>query len=130
MKKLSQRTAILVAAVTLVAFCAGVLMAANKFGKPKSVVHVVTIKWKDGTTDEQIKAAVDGVEKVAASYPGIKNVWLRAIKVQGEGYTHAVVMEFESEEALKKYTGSEAQKEWYKVYIPIRGQSTTHDITN
>jgi len=108
----------------------GFAVAANKFGKPKSVIHVVTVKWKEGSTPEQIKAALDGVEKVAEAYPGIKNVWIRSIKVQGAGYTHAFVMEFESEDALKNYAGSEAQKEWYKVYLPIRGESTTHDITN
>lgn len=130
MKKFINRRAIALAVCSLALCGAGILGAAGQFGKPKSVIHVVTIKWKEGTTPEQIKAAIDGVEKVAASYPGIKNIWTRAIKVQGPGYTHAVVMEFESEEALQKYAGSEAQKEWYKVYLPIRGQSTTHDITN
>jgi hypothetical protein len=67
---------------------------------------------------------------VAEAYPGIRNIWIRSIKVQGAGYTHAFVMEFDSEESLKNYAGSEAQKEWYKVYLPIRGESTTHDITN
>jgi len=123
-----RKVAAVVLGATLV-FSAGV-MAANKFGKPKSVIHVITVKWKEGTTPEQIKAALAGAETVAANYVGIKNVWTRAIKVQGQGYTHAMVMEFESEDALNKYTGSEAQKEWYKVYLPIRGESTTHDITN
>jgi hypothetical protein len=110
---------------------AGVLAAAHKFGKPKSVIHVVTVKWKDGTKPGQIQAALNGVEKLAEGYPGIKNVWLRSIKVQGDiGQTHAFVMEFESEDALKKYADSGAQKEWYKVYLPIREESRTHDITN
>jgi hypothetical protein len=39
-------------------------------------------------------------------------------------------MEFESEAALKKYAGSEPQQEWYKVYMPIREESRTHDVTN
>ena len=104
---------------------------ANDLGKPDSVIHVVTVKWKDGTTPEQIQKALDGVAKLAAAYPGIKNVWLRSVKVQGEvGQTHAFVMEFASEQALKDYAGSAAQKEWYKVYLPIRDQSRTHDITN
>lgn len=108
---------------------AGWLLAA-RYGKPKTVIHVVTVKWNEGVTPEQIRAATDGVEKLAAAYPGIKNVWTRAIKVQGRGYTHAYVMEFESEDALKKYAGSPAQQDWYKVYMPIRAESTTHDITN
>jgi hypothetical protein len=54
---------------------------------------------------------------------------VKAIKVQGTA-THAIVMEFADEAALKAYSGSDAQKEWYKVYLPIRGKSTTFDITN
>jgi len=130
MKRLTIAKALATAALALTLMGAGALIAANKYGKPTSVIHVVTVRWKAGTTPEQIKAALAGVEKVAATYPGVKNVWIKTLKVQGQGYNNAFVMEFESEKALKDYTDSEAQKEWYKVYLPIRDQSTTHDITN
>jgi hypothetical protein len=96
---------------------------------PKSVIHVVTVKWKEGTTPEQIKAALDGVQALTKSFPGITRVWTRSIKVQG-GAANAFVMEFADEAALKAYGGSDAQKEWYKAYLPIRERSTTFDITN
>jgi hypothetical protein len=96
---------------------------------PKTVLHVVTVKWKDGTTAEQIKTALDGVQSLPAAYKGITHVWTRSIKVQG-GKANAFVMEFADEAALKDYAGSPAQKEWYKTYMPIRGESTTFDITN
>ena len=117
-----------IAALLVAAGFGAGLLAQNKFGKPTSVIHVVTVDWKQGTTPAQIRAALDGVEKMAAAYPGIKNVWLRSIKVQGK--SHAFVMEFASEQALKDYTDSKAQLEWYKVYTPIREESATHDITN
>ncbi|MFN7923763.1 MAG: Dabb family protein [Bryobacteraceae bacterium] len=129
MKSFSTRAVIAVAAAAL-AIGAGIATAANQFGKPTTIVHVITVKWKEGTTPEQIKAAVDGVEKVAANYPGIKNVWTKTLKVQGQGYSNALVMEFESKAAFDAYTNSPAQKEWYKTYLPIRSESTTHDITN
>ena len=97
--------------------------------KPRSVIHVVTIQWKDGTTAEQIQKATRTLENM--NYPGLKNVWTRPIKMQlPEGYKQIFVMEFESEEALKKYADSPAQKAWYDVYLPIREESRTHDITN
>lgn len=130
MKKSFSVKFVLAVAAAAVVLGAGIATAANQFGKPKSVIHVVTVRWKEGTTPEQIKAAVDGVEKVAANYPGIKNVWTKTLKVQGKGYANAMVMEFESPASLEAYTGSAAQKEWYKVYLPIRDESTTHDITN
>ena len=97
--------------------------------KPKSVIHVITIQWKADATPEQIQKAIRAAENIA--FPGIKNVWTRPIKMQlEEGYKHIIVMEFESEEALKKYADSPAQKQWYESYIPVRQESRTHDITN
>ncbi len=96
---------------------------------PKSVIHVITVSWKAGTTPEQIKAALDGVQALPAQFKGITHVWTKSMKVQG-GKANAIVMEFVNEAALEGYSGSEAQKEWYKTYLPIREQSTTFDITN
>lgn len=104
---------------------------------PKSVIHVVTVAWKPGTTEEQIKAALDGVKAMPAKYPGMTRVWTKTLKVQNprglpkeQEKTHVFVMEFADEAAFKAYTDSPAQLEWYKTYLPIRGSSTTHDITN
>lgn len=102
---------------------------------PKSVVHVVTVAWKEGTTPEQIQAALDGAKALPAAFKGITHVWTKALKVQNPpgttvNRTHIIVMEFADEQALKDYANSDAQKEWYKLYLPIRAQSTTHDITN
>ena len=102
---------------------------------PKSVIHVVTVAWKEGTTPEQIQAALDGAQALPAACKGITRVWTKAVKVQNAPgttvkRTHAIVMEFADEAALKTYTDSDAQKAWYKLYLPIREQSTTHDITN
>ena len=96
---------------------------------PKSVIHVVTVSWKEDATEAQIKAALDGVHVMAKNYDGISRVWTRTIKAQGNR-SHAFVMEFTSEKALADYAGSDAQKEWYKVYYPARAGSTTFDITN
>ena len=97
--------------------------------KPKSVIHVITIQWKADATAEEIQKALRAAEDI--NYPGVKNVWTKPIKMQlPEGYKHIIVMEFESEEALKKYADSPAQKKWYEAYMPIREESRTQDITN
>ena len=96
---------------------------------PKSVIHIVTVDFKNGTTPEQIKAAVDGVQKLPSQYKGITRVWTRVVKNQS-GKQHIFVMEFADEAALKNYADSDAQKEWYKSYMPIREQSATSDVTN
>ena len=96
---------------------------------PKTIIHVVTVAWKAGTTPEQIKAALDGAQALPESYKGITHVWTKTLKAQGDK-ANAIVMEFADEAAFKAYSDSPAQKEWYKVYLPIRQESTTFDITN
>ena len=104
-------------------------MAEGSATAPKTLIHVVTVAFKEGTTPEQIQAALDGAQKLPSQFPGITRVWTKTVKAQGNR-THAIVMEFASEQALKDYAGSAAQKEWYKVYEGIREASTTFDITN
>ncbi len=96
---------------------------------PKSVIHVVTVSWKDSASEADIKAALKGVHTLAKEYDGIRRVWTKTIKAQGDK-SHAFVMEFKNAKALKDYSGSDAQKKWYKVYIKARGGSTTFDISN
>lgn len=102
---------------------------------PKSVIHVVTVAWKPGTTPDQIKAAINGVLALPADFKGITRVWAKPIKIQdAEGAKvkkdQVFVMEFADEKALKDYDGSAAQKKWYTTYEAIRQVSTTFDITN
>lgn len=102
---------------------------------PKSVIHVVTVAWKEGTKPEQIKAALDGAQKLPSQYKGMTRVWTNAFKVQNApgaevAKTHVIVMEFADKAAFEGYTDSPAQLEWYKLYTPIRRVSTTFDITN
>jgi hypothetical protein len=131
------------ASAALIALGAGAAWAANKYGKPKSVIHVVTLSYKEGTTDAQKKQVLDGVEKMAAEVPGIRNVWLKSTKVQGYQYeklangtteyrrmTDAFVMEFESEAAMAAYADHPAHAAWEKIYVPLRQRSATSDVTN
>ncbi len=111
-------------------FGAGVMIGANKFGTPKTVLHVVTVRWKADATEDQRQSAVNGVGKMAAAIPGVKNIWLKTLKVQGDRYNNAFVMEFESEAAFKAYADNPAHKDWEKTYLAARDSSTTHDITN
>ncbi len=117
--------ALLAACLTLGAASAG----AQEF-KPKSVIHIVNVKWKKDVTKDQIKAALDGLEAINKSYPGLKRVWTNTFKLQLEEFSQVIVMEFESREALEKYADSPAQKAWYKLYLPIREESRTNDVTN
>lgn len=98
--------------------------------KPKSVIHVINVRFKADAAKADIDKAISMVGTM--EFAGLKNVWLKPIKVQGgeSKFTHVLVMEFESEAALAKYSGSDAQKKWYEAYLKVRDLSNTHDITN
>jgi antibiotic biosynthesis monooxygenase (ABM) superfamily enzyme len=114
--------------------CAAALLATALFAadaKPKTVIHVISVQWKKDATPAQIDKAIKGAEALPSEYPGILHVWTKPIKKQlPEGYNHVIVMEFASEDALKKYADSPAQKKWYEVYMAVREESRTSDITN
>jgi hypothetical protein len=109
-------------------FALGAVAAQNKFGQPKSILHVITVQWKADSPAEQRQAAIDGVKTMASQIPGITNVWLKTKKVQGKDAV--IVMEFKDQAAFDAYIAHPAHKKWEEIYIPIREQSQTHDITN
>lgn len=98
-------------------------------GASDTVIHVVTVSWKSGTSAQQIQAALDGAKALPSQFSGILHVWTHSLKVQGD-MKNAIVMEFKDAAALKSYAGSDAQKAWYQVYQPIHEKSVTFDIGN
>ena len=120
---------VLVIAV-LAALAVGAAIGANNFNTPQTILHVVVVKWRADSTPQQQQAAIDGIRKMAADVPGLKNVWVRKLKVQPADYSTAFAMEFESKATFDAYTGSAAHKEWEKLYLPYREESNTQDITN
>jgi hypothetical protein len=115
--------------LVLLALC---LAAAAAWAQaPTTVIHIIQVKWKVEATPEQVKAAVDAVQQLPTKYPGIRRVWTKNLKYQGqEGFKQAIVMEFDSQDSLRKYEGSAAQKWWYELYMPVREDSRTDDISN
>jgi hypothetical protein len=126
MNSISRKTLLFCAIATV--FALGVAVGQNKFGQPKSILHVITVQWTADSTAEKRQAAIDGVKTMASQIPGITNVWLKTVKVQGKDAV--IVMEFKDQAAFDAYTAHPAHKKWEEIYLPIRAQSLTHDITN
>jgi hypothetical protein len=102
----------------------------NRYGTPSTILHVVTVQWKADSTAEQQTAAIDGVKTMAGAIPGIKNIWIKKIKVQPATYSTVFAIEFENRAAFDRYTDAPAHRAWEKLYLPIHEVSTTHDVTN
>ena len=105
------------------------MMAADS--SPNTVIHVISVKWKADAAPAQIQKVLDLAAQMPSDDPAITHVWTKPVKKQlPEGYSTLIVMEFASEDALKKYVDSPAQKKFYEVYMPLREESRTSDITN
>ena len=74
----------------------------NKFGQPKTILHVMAVKWKPDSTAEQRQKAIDGVKTMASEIPGINNVWIKTMKAQGAKRNDAAfVIEFKDEARIQ-----------------------------
>jgi hypothetical protein len=106
------------------------LIAQNRFGAPKTIIHVSLIQWKEGVSAAAKKQALDGVKEMAAKIPGIRNVWTKAVRVQPEGYHDAFVIEFENQAAADRYAKDPAHDAWSEAFLKIREASISPQITN
>ena len=111
-------------------FAAGHVRAQNKFAQPKTVLHVSLIKWKKGVADADKQKAIDGVKEMAGQIAGIKNIWLKAERMQPRDYDTAFAIEFESREAANNYAENPIHEKWSKAYLEIREASISPQLGN
>jgi hypothetical protein len=71
----------------------------NRFGQPKTVLHVVIYKFKDATSNNDRDNAINGIKEMAAKIPGVKNVWLKTERNQIKDFSGVYAIEFTSAEA-------------------------------
>ena len=108
---------------------------AVKGAPPTTLIHFITVKWTDAATTEQKQAALEAAKKMVGVVPGLQRVWAKKIKLQtktedGKDYDAIIAMEFTDAAALEAYTTHPAHDDWYKIYMPIRAESRTHDVSN
>jgi Stress responsive A/B Barrel Domain len=111
-------------------FAAGVAVGQNKYGQPKTVLQISMIKWKKDVPDAEKQKAIDGVKQMAAQIPGIKNVWLKADRVQPRDYDTGIAIEFESRDAANAYAENPIHEKWSKAYLEIREASISPQLSN
>jgi hypothetical protein len=105
-------------------------VAQNRFGQPKTVIHVVLYKWKDGVSDADKQKAIAGIKEMAAKIPGVKNVWLKATRLQLRDLSGAFVIEFASPEAAADYAENPIHEAWSKSWQQLRENSLSFQVTN
>lgn len=104
--------------------------ALNKFGQPKTVVHVVAYKFRDATSQNEQDQAIAGIKDMAAKIPGIKNIWLKTERNQIRDWSGVYIIEFTSAEAAADYAESPIHDAWRKKWEQLRENSVSFQVSN
>jgi Stress responsive A/B Barrel Domain len=111
-------------------FGGGYIAGQARFGQPKTIIHVVEIKWNPGVSDADKQRVLEGVKEVAAKVPGVKNVWLKADRLEPRDFNAAFAIEFQNRAAADAYAESAAHDAWDGRYVPLRAASVSIQVTN
>ena len=128
-----------IAAMAAVMFAAGFgvgtwrtrnVEAQNRFGQPKTVLHVVVYKWKSFASQDDKDQAIKGIKTLAAQIPGIKNIWLKTQRNQIRDFDGVYAIEFASAEAAADYAESPLHETWRKKWEELRENSLSFQVSN
>jgi hypothetical protein len=119
------------ALLALALFASGYIAGQNKFGQPKTIIHMVILKWNPGVSDADKQRALEGVKEMAAKVPGVKNIWIKADRIQPRDFNAAYAIEFKDRDAADAYAESPLHQQWeQKYYVPFRAMSISEQVTN
>lgn len=104
--------------------------AQNRFGQPKTVLHVVIYKFKDATSNNDREVAINGIKEMAVKIPGIKNIWIKTERNQIKDFSGVYAIEFTSAEAAADYAESPVHEAWSKKWQELRENSLSFQISN
>jgi Stress responsive A/B Barrel Domain len=104
--------------------------AQNRFGEPKTVLHVVVYKFKDNVSNYDREQALNGIKEMAAKIHGIKNIWLKTERNQIKDFSGVYAIEFASPDAAADYAESPVHEAWSKKWQELRENSLSFQISN
>jgi len=102
----------------------------NRFGQPKTVLHVVIYKFKDASSNSDREVAINGIRDMAGKIPGIKNIWIKTERNQIKDFSGVYAIEFTSAEAAADYAESPVHEAWSKKWQELRENSLSFQISN
>jgi Stress responsive A/B Barrel Domain len=109
---------------------AGSAAVQNRFGQPKTVLHVVIYKFKDATSNNDREVAINGIKDMAGKIPGVKNIWIKTERNQIKDFSGVYAIEFTSAEAAADYAESPIHEAWSKKWQELRENSLSFQISN
>src|SRR5258705_13336851 len=119
--QLALSAAIFIAGIAAGSLHAGSVAVQNRFGQPKTVLHVVVYKFRDNVSNYDREKAINGIKDMAGKIPGIKNVLLKTRRNQIKDFSGAYPIEFTNAEAAADYAESPVHEAWSKLWQEQRG---------
>jgi hypothetical protein len=104
--------------------------AQNRFGQPKTVLHVVVYKFRDNVSNYDREKAINGIKDMAGKIPGIENVWLKTGRNQIKDFSGVYAIEFMNAEAAADYSESPVHEAWSKMWQEQRENSLSFQVSN
>ncbi|HKN24358.1 MAG TPA: Dabb family protein [Candidatus Acidoferrum sp.] len=122
--------ALFIAGTALGSVVTRTVSAVNKFGQPKTVIHVVAYKFRPTTSLNDQEQAIAGIKDMAAKIPGIKNIWLKTERNQIREFDGVYVIEFINAEAAADYAENPIHDTWRKKWEQLRENSLSFQASN
>jgi hypothetical protein len=111
-------------------FAGGYVAGQNRFGQPRTIIHLVEVKWNPGVTQAQQQEVINGLREMAARMPGVKNIWIKADRLEPREFSWAYAIEFRDRDAADAYAESPLHDKWDAQYVPMRQASISVQVTN
>jgi Stress responsive A/B Barrel Domain len=94
------------------------------------IQHIVLLKWKPGTTEEQVLEAFGEARDLPNEIEGVERITMGRNRVESEhGFTHALIVELAQEEALGRYLDHPARKRYIAAHLaPLTEQRIEIDV--
>jgi len=102
----------------------------NRFGQPKTVLHVVVYRFREDTSNNDREKAIEGIKDMAAKIPGIKNIWVKTERNQARDFSGVYAIEFASAEAAADYAENPVHEAWSKSWQQVRENSLSFQVSN
>lgn len=97
-------------------------------GKPV-IQHIVLLKWKPGTTDEQVLEAFGRARDLPNEIPGLRRLTIGRNRGPADhGFTHAISVQLSDEQVLEHYLAHPARARFHAYIEAIEDQRIEVDV--
>jgi hypothetical protein len=94
------------------------------------IQHIVLVKWRPGTTEEEILEAFGHARSLLEQIPSVRNLTLGRNRAESDhGFTHALIVTLANEDDLRSYLEHPARVQYVQETMqPLEDQRIEIDV--